>query len=182
MYWRARQAHATCSSHALCQPTRCWRRPRHWIRSATRCLHACFTSTRGASPLSTSLTMPSTCPGLGALNRVNQAVEPFSLMIPWGRAIFEFVLGLLPLPGGMPFSLEFEEVPDALEDKTADARRAKEAAALEGFRKTVAQWHESRPLTMRAAVEWLFHEHKAYAASRLLDPVRPLDPALLNSY
>ena len=42
-------------------------------------------------------------------------------------------------------------------------------------------WRAATP-TLRQMHEWLYRENKAYAADRLLEERKPLDPALLKSY
>ena len=102
--------------------------------------------------------------GLRRLLVVNSAFH-----MPRTRMVFDWVFGLPPAEP--PYVLDYHTVPDrGLTQAGLEARRAKEAARMEGLRRTIP-----RIASLASLHRWLFTEHRAYAAGA--DPLRDAPPA-----
>jgi hypothetical protein len=89
--------------------------------------------------------------------------------MPRTRMIFDWVFGLPP--ADPPYTLNFHTVPDqGLTEVGIEARRAKEAARMEGLRRTIPHI-----ASLAALHRWLLTEHRAYAAGA--DPHSDAPPA-----
>lgn len=95
--------------------------------------------------------------------------------MPRTEAAFRWVYSLQSRSCG---SLSFESVPDiGLDQAALDARWAKEQASLSTLKTTA-----SRITTLEAFHEWLFTEHRVYAATHLNATHTVGDPNILMSY
>jgi hypothetical protein len=95
--------------------------------------------------------------------------------MPRSRVVFEWVYGLDP---DRKYDLSFVEASDEGLDLTAiEARKRKEAEALEKFRR-IADVIHSVPELHR----WLFTEHAAYNVTGDSRAHRSTDPGVLSSY
>ena len=102
--------------------------------------------------------------GLRRLLVVNSAFH-----MPRTRMVFDWVFGLPP--ADPPYALYYHTVPDrGLTGERLEARLAKEAARVEGLRRTIP-----RIPSLAALHRWLFTEHRAYAAGA--DPRSGAPPA-----
>mmetsp|Transcript_18572 Transcript_18572/g.42599 ORF Transcript_18572/g.42599 Transcript_18572/m.42599 type:complete len:103 (+) Transcript_18572:1547-1855(+) len=72
------------------------------------------------------------------------------------------------------------QVEDRLPSDVLQLRQEKEASALPRFL-PFGPWQKATP-SLRDMHEWLNQENTAYAAKRLLEQRKPLDPSLLKSY
>ena len=107
--------------------------------------------------------------------------------MPRARVLFDHIFALparadAPSPG---YELTYVETADNLLSEVAlSARRAKEAASVPRYA-PCSPWAR-RLRDMRQFHAWMYHEHGAYAASRLTDPEwhRPsdLEASLLETY
>jgi len=87
--------------------------------------------------------------------------------MPRTMAIFDFVLGLPRYTGAMsePYSVEYRAAPAGITDEhVLQVRKERESSSLDSFTTSVAPVMKS----MQEMHRWLFTQHKAYAASRLL--------------
>ena len=102
----------------------------------------------------------------------------FSSSVPRTRAIFDHVFGLPALDGSRAgYALSYAEAPNAMDAAVEAARSAREARSLAAYAATAR-----RVRTLGDLHAFLFFDHAAYAASRLLKPPEPLDAAALRSY
>jgi uncharacterized SAM-binding protein YcdF (DUF218 family) len=102
--------------------------------------------------------------GLRRLLVVNSAFH-----MPRTRMIFDWIFGLPP--ADPPYALDYHALPDrGLTAAGLEARRAKEAARMEGLRRT-----SPHIASLAALHRWLFTEHRAYAAGA--DPSSDAPPA-----
>lgn len=98
--------------------------------------------------------------------------------MPRTRAIFDHVFGLPALDGSRAgYALSYAEAPNAMDAAVEAARSAREARSLAAYAATAR-----RVRTLGDLHAFLFFDHAAYAASRLLKPPEPLDAAALRSY
>lgn len=94
------------------------------------------------------------------------------------RLIFEKVFSLDPQPAFGSYDVEFVVVPDTgVEGEILAARREREANSARGFRENTVDIS-----TMRQMHSFLFRDHMAYAAKRLLQDRKPVDPRTLATY
>jgi len=92
-------------------------------------------------------------------------------------AIFKKVFGLPPV-SGPEYVLSFEEVPDTgVEPATLASRCEREAKSLVGFNATSAAWN-----TMQDLHRFVFLQHSAYAARRLMVDREPVSEEVRKSY
>ena len=102
--------------------------------------------------------------GLRRLLVVNSAFH-----MPRTRMVLDWVFGLPPAEP--PYALDYHTLPDrGLTDAGLEARRAKEAARMDGLRRTIPRIN-----SLAALHRWLFTEHRAYAAGA--DPSGDAPPA-----
>eukprot|EP01065_Artemidia_motanka_P036564 TRINITY_DN4451_c0_g1_i1.p4 TRINITY_DN4451_c0_g1~~TRINITY_DN4451_c0_g1_i1.p4 ORF type:complete len:102 (+),score=18.20 TRINITY_DN4451_c0_g1_i1:482-787(+) len=101
--------------------------------------------------------------------------------MPRTRAVFEHVFGISAVHGTHSgYTVAFEEVGDGLPSDVLESRLAKESAALPKFVEG-GPWRQETP-TLSALHRWVFRENTAYAAKRLSQERKPLDPQLAKSY
>jgi hypothetical protein len=95
--------------------------------------------------------------------------------MPRSRAVFNWVYGLA---ADRIYDLRFAEASDAgLDESMIAARCNKEVAALEQFQRVATSLS-----SLRALNEWLFAEHRAYAAAGGASADRTPDPGVRSSY
>lgn len=102
--------------------------------------------------------------------------------MPRTRAVFLHVFGVPAKEHGTDpgYWLDFIEVDDGLQPDVLNARLIKEAVTLPKFQPG-GQW-QNATRSLQDLHQWLHQENTAYAAKRLLEERKPLDPALLKSY
>ena len=98
--------------------------------------------------------------------------------MPRAEAVYRWIFGLAPQPGGGAYTLSAAGVPDggAVDAAALAARCAREAASLASFQAGVG----ASVATMEQAHAFVFGSHAAYAVR--LTPRESVDAALLKTY